>query len=116
MRSSLLFALLVCLTTAACNGPGPLTPWEVRWRWTHGELLDVVEINDINDIGMRLTVRCPAEQGGVFATFTVWSSQQRALEAIDPLARKRDALKFAGWRYCEQAAADEQTGVKGARP
>ena len=84
----------------------------MRWRWTHGELLDVVEVTDVNDVGMRLTVRCPAEQGGATATFTVWSTQQRALEAIDPLARKRDALKFAGWRYCEEAAS----AVKGARP
>jgi len=104
--------LAACLKTAACDGPGPLTTSEVRWRWTHGELLDVVGVDVINDVGMELTVRCPPEQGGVTTTFTVWSSQQRALEAIDPFARKRDALKFAGWRYCEAAAS----AVKGASP
>jgi hypothetical protein len=91
-------ALLLLL--ASCEGPGPLTPAELRWRWHHGTLLEVTAVAN----GVDVVVACPKEHGaGVVARFRVLSREVREFERRDPLGR-RDTLAFIAWRRCQEAA------------
>jgi hypothetical protein len=87
-----------------CDGPGPLTPAEVRWRWQHGSIrrLEVV------DGGVRVEVTCPAEHGlvdgqGVTATVVLLTREVREFERRDPLLR-RDPFRMVAWRRCQDEA------------
>jgi len=93
--------LLASLSLAeACDGPGPLTEAEVRWRWGHGEILSV----DVVDDGVTVVVACPAEHGdGVTASVRLLNREVREFERRDPLLR-RDPFQFVAWRRCQEAA------------
>jgi hypothetical protein len=104
MKSSQLLmglGLLASLSLAeACDGPGPLTGDEVRWRWRHGK---ITALNVVAD-GVTVSVACPAEHGeGITATVTLLTREVREFERRDPLLR-RDPFQFVAWRRCQEAA------------
>jgi hypothetical protein len=94
-------SLLASLSLAeACDGPGPLTGDEVRWRWRHGKITALSVVAD----GVTVSVACPAEHGeGVTATVTLLTREVREFERRDPLLR-RDPFQFVAWRRCQEAA------------
>jgi hypothetical protein len=88
---------------AACSGPGPLTPAEVRWRWRHGQIVEAAAVSDAIDRGVLVTFRCPADAAGnaKVATTTLWTTPMRERERMDPWVRGRDPLQWAAWRACD---------------
>jgi len=92
--------VVVCLMglLAGCDGPGPLTPEEVRWRWRHGTLVEATAFPD----GVAVVVACPPPTEGVTARFRLASREVRIWERGDPLGR-RDPLRFLASRRCEDA-------------
>ncbi|MDP2345353.1 MAG: hypothetical protein Q8O67_30695 [Deltaproteobacteria bacterium] len=72
----------------------------MRWRWTHGSVLEATATAE----GVDVVVACPAEHGeGVVARFRVLTREVREFERRDPLQR-RDTLSFMAWRRCQEAA------------
>jgi hypothetical protein len=92
---------LLLVLASGCDGPGPLRTGEVRWRWTHGDILEAKDVDD----GVWINLACPSEHGiGVQAEFTVLTREVREFERRDPLLRRRDPLQLVAWRRCSDAA------------
>ena len=103
--------VLALTSVEGCDGPGPLTAAEVRWRWRHGSIRSLEVIDD----GVALTIDCPAEHGvGVVATVTLLTREVREFERRDPLLR-RDPFEFVAWRRChDEAEALSAAGQRAA--
>lgn len=100
-------ALLTTTTAAsACDGPGPLTSGEVRWRWRHGTILEAHEVAD----GVDVVVACPPPHATT-ARFRIVTREVRIWERRDPLGA-RDPIEFAGWRRCEEQYEREHPTAK----
>ncbi len=96
----------IALGTVACEGPGDLTPAEVRWRWKHGVLVEASAAPG----GVDVVVDCPDPHGGSVARYRIQTREVRIWERRDPFGR-RDPLQFSAWRRCEMAWQDAHPGV-----